>query len=44
MFELVDSLHGLAAHKFDSVLVAQVIAAFDRVVRVPLRMIFFQIP
>ncbi len=41
VFQLVDRVHRLLAHEFDRVLVAQIIASFDRVEGVPLGTIFF---
>jgi hypothetical protein len=44
MLQVVHGLDSFAAHKLDSILIAQVIAAFDGVVGMPFRVIFFQIP
>src|SRR5262249_12111893 len=43
MLELVHDLFRLAAHELDRVLVADVVGALDRVVHVPVPVVFFQV-
>ena len=43
MLELDDRLHRFAAHHFGGILVNEVIAALDRVVHVPLPMVFLHV-
>ena len=43
MFQFINRLHCLLAHKLDGILVAEVIAAFDRIESMPFGMILFDI-
>jgi len=43
VFQFIDGRDGLVAHELDGILVAEVIGAFDRIVGVPFRVVFFQV-
>ncbi len=43
VLEVVDGLDGFVAHELNGILVSQIIAALDRIVGMPLRVVFFQV-